>query len=139
VVDLRARVYDRPVKRMVERRQLELEPAAIRAWLAPADDRHRHVSKLKLIYNGATLFRPRLFHTTKWHVWAFGTWRQATGYRDHGPNADLHIGADYVWHVGGTRGLHTTLYPDGTYKFCIQVLTINDRRATRCTPLAIDN
>ena len=94
VVDLRAPVSDWPTVRMVARRQLELEPAAIRAWLAPAGDRHRHISRMKLIYDGARLFRPELLGTTLWHVWAFGTWRQGVGYRQHGPDADLHIGAD---------------------------------------------
>lgn len=50
------------------------------------------------------------------------------GHREHGPGAHLHLDADYVRHVGGTHGLHTIQYPNGTYKFCVSALTINGQR-----------
>lgn len=138
VVDLRARVYDWPTVQVHDRRQLELMPAAIRAWLAPVTDRHRHVSRLKTIFNGAGLLRPTALGTTFFHIWAFGTWRQGVGYRQPGRPPD-HVGADYVWHVGGTSGLHTAQYPNGDYLFCVQALTINGVRGIRCTPVTIAN
>ena len=139
LVDLRAEVHDWPTKRMVERPQLELEVAAIRAYLAPQSDRHEHLSRMKLIFDGATLLNPAHLHTTLWHIWAFGTWRDSSGYFDKGPNARTHLGAAYVWHVGGTLGLHTTRYRNGRYQYCVQALTINGVRGTRCTPVTIHN
>ena len=138
VVDLRARVYDWPMVQTHDRRQLELMPAAIRAWLAPVTDRHRHVSRLKTIFDGAGLLRPAALGTTIFRIWAFGTWRQGVGYRQPGRPPD-HVGADYVWHVGGTSGLHTTQYPNGRYLYCVQALTINGVRGIRCTPVTIAN
>jgi hypothetical protein len=138
VVDLRSRVYDFPTKRMTSRRQLPLMPAAIRAWLAPRRNRHRHLSRLKLIYDGARLLLPRLLGTTIFHIFAFGTWHQGIGYRQPGM-PPTHVGADYVWHVGGTIGLHTARYPNGAYKYCVQALTINAIRGIRCTPVTIAN
>lgn len=138
VVDLRSRVYDWPTNRMTDRRQLELMPAAIRAWLAPAGNPSRHVGRLKLIYDGAGLLTSDAVGTTLFHVWAFGTWHQGIGYRRPGMPPDK-VGADFVWHVGGTVGLHTTRYPNGAYTFCVQALTINGVRGIRCTPVTIAN
>jgi hypothetical protein len=139
LVDMRAEIHDWPTKRMVERPQLELETAAIRAYLAPRFNRLEHVSRMKLIFDGATLLNPARFGTSIWHLWAFGTWRDSSGYFDKGPNARTHLGAAYVWHVAGVLGLHTTRYRNGDYQYCVQALTINGVRGTRCTPVAIHN
>lgn len=139
VVDLRAEVHDWPRREMTGKPQLELEVAAIRAYLAPLSDRHVHLSRMKTIYDGATLLDPARLGTTLWHIWAFGTWRDSSGYFSRGPAARSHLGAAYVWHVGGTRGLHTQLYPDGRYQYCVQALTINGVRGTRCTDVVIQN
>ena len=139
VVDLRAEVHDWPLRTMTGKPQLELEVAAIRAYLAPASDRHAHLSRMKTIYDGATLLNPARLGTTLWHIWAFGTWRDSKGYYQSGPDARSHLGAAYVWHVGGTRGLHTRLYPNGRYQYCVQALTDNGVRGTRCTAVAIQN
>lgn len=139
VVDLRAEIHDWPRRLMVARPQLELEVAAIRAYLAPLSDRHAHVSRMKLVFDGATLLDPARRGTTLWHIWAFGTWRNSAGYFQRGPGAHANLGAAYVWHVGGITGLHTERFPDGTYLYCVQALTDNGVRATRCTPVVIDN
>jgi hypothetical protein len=73
------------------------------------------------------------------HIWAFGTWRDSTGYYQAGPFARSHLGAAYVWHVGGPHGLHTQLYPDGKYQYCVQALTIEGVRGTRCTAVVIQD
>jgi hypothetical protein len=139
VVDLRAEVHDWPRRLMTGKPQLELEVAAIRAYLAPLSDRYAHLSRMKMIYDGATLLDPTRLGTTIWHIWAFGTWRDSSGYFDSGPDAKSHLGAAYVWHVGGPLGLHTQLYPDGRYQYCVQALTINGVRGTRCTDVVIQN
>ncbi len=139
VVDLRAEAHDWPVRAMAGKPQLELEVAAIRAYLAPLSDRHAHLSRMKMIDDGATLLNPAGLGTTLWHIWAFGTWRDPSGYYQSGPDARSHLGAAYVWHVGGTRGLHTQLYPDGRYQYCVQALTIDGVRGTRCTAVVIQN
>ncbi|HEX3331873.1 MAG TPA: hypothetical protein VHS27_18260 [Gaiellales bacterium] len=139
VVDLRSEVHDWPRRLMTGKPQLELEVAAIRAYLAPLSDRHVHLSRMKTIYDGARLLEPARLGTTLWHIWAFGTWRNSSGYFSTGPGARARLGAAYVWHVGGTRGLHTQLYPDGRYQYCIQALTVNGVRGTRCTAVVIQN
>jgi len=107
VVDLRAEVHDWLRRQMVGRPQLELEVAAIRAYLAPPSDRHAHLS--------------------------------LGGLLPAGPGARAHLGAAYVWHVGGITGLHTERYPNGTYLYCVQALTDNGVRATRRTRVVISN
>jgi hypothetical protein len=102
-------------------------------------DRHAHVSRMKTIFDGATLLDPARLGTTLWHIWAFGTWRDSTGYYQSGPFARSHLGAAYVWHVGGPHGLHTQLYPDGRYQYCVQALTISGVRGTHCTAVVIRN
>lgn len=139
VVDLRSEIWDWPHKMMVGRPQLALEPAAIRAYLAPRFNPYKHVSRMKHVYDGATLLRPARQGTTTWHIWAFGTWRQSSGYFDSGPNANAHLGAAYVWHVGGVSGLHTNEYRNGAYQYCVEALTINGRGRARCTPVVINN
>jgi hypothetical protein len=139
VVDLRAEVHDWPRRQMTGKPQLELEVAAIRAYLAPLSDRHSHISRMKMIYDGATVLDPARLGTTIWHIWAFGTWRDSSGYFSTGPGAGTRLGAAYVWHVGGTLGLHTQLYPDGRYQYCVQALTINGVRGTRCTGVVLQN
>lgn len=138
-VDLRAEIHDWPRRLMVARPQLELEVAAIRAYLAPLSDRYAHLSRMKLVFDGATLLDPARRGTTLWHIWAFGTWRNSAGYFQHGPAARRNLGAAYVWHVGGITGLHTARFPNGRYLYCVQALTDNGVRATRCTPVVIDN
>jgi len=138
-VDLRAEIHDWPRRLMVERPQLELEVAAIRAYLAPLSDPHAHLSRMKMIFDGATLLDPARRGTTIWHYWAFGTWRDSAGYFQRGPGAHANLGAAYVWHVGGITGLHTARYPNGPYLYCVQALTDNGVRATRCTRVAISN
>jgi len=136
VVDLRAAVWDWPDKQMAERPQMALEPAAIRAYLAPRFNPYEHVSKIKHVYDGATLLVPARLDTTIWHIWAFGTWRDCYA---SGVHSRHRCGADYVWHVDGTRGLHTTLYRNGAYQYCVDALTINGRANARCTPVVIKN
>jgi hypothetical protein len=139
VVDLRAEVHDWPRLQMPGTQQLELEVAAIRAYLAPLSNRRAHLSPLKMIFDGATLLEPARLGTSFWHIWAFGTWRDSSGYFHEGDPIRGQLGAAYVWHVGGTLGLDTNLYPDGRYRYCVQALTINGVEGTRCARVVIDN
>jgi hypothetical protein len=139
LVDLRAEIHDWPVREMGARPQLELEVAAIRGYLAPKSDPSEHLGRMKNVFDGATLLNPARMGTTLWHIWAFGTWRDSSGYFDSGPNADTHLGAAYVWHVGGTSGLHTNQFRNGAYQYCVEALTINGRHRIRCTPVVIHN
>jgi hypothetical protein len=139
VVDLRAEICDHPMLAMTSRPQLDLEPAAIRAFLAPRFDRREHLSTIRRVYDGAVVLRPARLGTTIWRIWAFGTWRDNAGYFQSGPHANAHLGAAYVWHVGGRHGLDTRNFPNGSYQYCAQALTINGRASTSCTPVVIDN
>lgn len=124
---------------MVERPQMALEPAAIRAYLAPRFNPYEHVSEIMHVYDGARLWTPARRGTTIWHIWAFGTWRDCECDYESGVESRSHCGAQYVWHVGGTRGLHTTLYRNGPYEYCVEALTINGRPRRRCTQVEITN
>ena len=96
-VDFRASLTDIPVHKMRHQPQIPLEVAAIRGYLAPAENRRRVLGTVRRVYDGARFFRPT---AGIWHVWAFGTFRQNLCYKTaHGPCA-----ADYVWHVGGPHG-----------------------------------
>lgn len=139
VVDLRAAISDDPDLRMIGRPQLDLEVAAIRAFLAPLGDRDAHLGSVIRVYDGAVHLFPSALGTTIWHIWAFGTWRQNTGYFQRGPLANRHLGAAYVWHVGGRAGIDTRRSANGRYQYCVQALTINGRAASSCTPVVIDN
>ena len=134
-----AAVWDWPVKQMVERPQMDLEPAAIRGYLAPRFNPYEHVSRIKHVYDGATLLVPSRLGTTIWHIWAFSTWRDCQCYFQSGVHSRSHCGADYVWHVGGTRGLHTAQYRNGPYQYCVDALTINGRSRAKCPPVVIRN
>jgi hypothetical protein len=135
-VDLRAQAFDWPNLRMADRPQLALEPAAIRAWLAPADEPHRHLSPIKQIYDRATLLRPRLLGTTRWHVWAFGTWRQPKGYFETAPKpaaTSVPTRSGSRWHE---RPQHPPLL--GPH-LRLQALTINGEGHSPCRKVTIAN
>lgn len=130
-VDLRASVTDMPKVRMQHNQQLPLAPAAIRAFLAPLDNGHEHYTT-RTIFDGSRLLPTG---TPLWHVWAFGTYRLNGCYYSSTSPCAMQI----VWHVGGPDGFNTRAVPNGSYKYCVEALTIAGVDAQRCTPVTITN
>jgi len=130
-VDLRASVTDMPKLRMQHNPQMPLAPAAIRAFLAPTDDGHRHLV-MRTIFDGARMLPQG---APLWRYWAFGTYRQNGCYYTAAGTCGMQI----VWHVGGRQGFDTTAVPNGDYKYCVEALTIAGVDAQRCTPVTIAN
>ncbi len=130
-VDLRASVTDMPRVRMQHGPQLPLAPAAIRAYLTPAGNTHRHLT-MRLIFDGSKLLPDG---TGLWHYWAFGTYRQNGCYF----TADGTCGMQMVWHVGGPNGFNTRSVPNGSYRYCVEALTIAGVDARHCTAVKIAN
>ena len=104
---------------------------AIRAFLAPLENGHEHYT-MKTIFDGSRLLPTG---APLWHVWAFGTYRLNGCYF----TAGAACGAQIVWHVGGPNGFDTTAVPNGSYKYCVEALTIAGVDAQRCTPVTIKN
>jgi hypothetical protein len=130
-VDLRANVTDTPKVRMQHNPQMPLAPAAIRAYLAPATNVHRHLF-MRTIFDGSRLLPTG---SPLWHYWAFGTYRQNACYFSAGATCGMRM----VWHVGGPHGFNTTTVPDGQYKYCVEALTIAGVDGRRCTVVKISN
>ena len=130
-VDLRASVSDMPKVRMQHGPQLPLAPAAIRAYLAPATNVHRHLF-MRTIFDGSRLLPTG---SPLWHYWAFGTYRQNACYFTAGATCGMRM----VWHVGGPHGFDTTTVPNGAYKYCVEALTIAGVDARHCTAVTIAN
>lgn len=130
-VDLRARVTDTPSVRMQHSPQLPLAPAAIRAFLAPRTNGHRHYT-MRTIFDGSGMLPTG---APLWHFWAFGTYRLNGCYFSAGATCAAQI----VWHVGGPSGFNTKRVPNGNYKYCVEALTIAGVDAQRCTPVTIKN
>jgi len=130
-VDLRASVTDTPKVRMQHDPQLPLAPAAIRAYLTPAANTRRHLT-MRLVFDGSKLLPTG---AGLWRYWAFGTYRQNGCYF----TADGSCGMQMVWHVGGPHGFDTRSVPNGSYRYCVEALTIAGVDARRCTPVTIKN
>jgi hypothetical protein len=130
-VDLRASVTDMPKVRMQHSPQMPLAPAAIRAYLTPVTDTHRHLF-MRTIFDGSRLLPSG---SPLWHYWAFGTYRQNGCYYATGAACGMQM----VWHVGGPQGFDTTTVRNGSYKYCVEALTIAGVDARRCTPVKIAN
>ncbi|HEY3765053.1 MAG TPA: M23 family metallopeptidase [Gaiellales bacterium] len=130
-VDFRTSVTDTPKVKMQHNPQLPLAPAAIRAYLAPTDDTHKHFVT-RTIFDGSRLLPTG---SRLWRFWAFGTYRQNGCYFTAGGAC----GAQMIWHVGGPSGFNTKTVPDGSYKYCVEALTIAGVDARRCTVVTIKN
>jgi hypothetical protein len=130
-VDLRASVTDLPKVRMQHDTQMPLAPAAIRAYLTPAANTRRHLT-MRLVFDGSKLLPSG---AGLWRYWAFGTYRQNGCYF----TADGSCGMQMVWHVGGAHGFDTRSVPNGSYRYCVEALTIAGVDARRCTPVTIKN
>ncbi len=130
-VDLRASVTDMPKVRMQHNPQLPLAPAAIRAYLTPAANTRRHLT-MRLIFDGSRLLPDG---AGLWRDWAFGTYRENGCYF----TADGSCGMQMVWHVGGPHGFDTRSVPNGSYRYCVEALTIAGVDARRCTAVKIAN
>jgi hypothetical protein len=44
-----------------------------------------------------------------------------------------------VWHVGGPNGFNTRSVPNGSYRYCVEALTIAGVDARRCTAVKVAN
>jgi hypothetical protein len=130
-VDLRTSVTDMPKLRLRHNPQMPLAPAAIRAYLAPPANIHRHLF-MRTIFDGSRLLPSG---SPLWHYWAFGTYRQNACYFKTGATCGMQI----VWHVGGPNGFNTTTVPNGSYKYCVEARTIAGVDARRCTAVKIAN
>jgi hypothetical protein len=130
-VDLRTSVTDMPKLRMQHNPQMPLAPAAIRAYLTPAANTHRHLA-MRTIFDGSRLLPSG---APLWRYWAFGTYRQNACYFKTGGTCGMQI----VWHVGGPHGFDTTTVHNGSYKYCVEALTIAGVDARRCTAVKIAN
>ena len=130
-VDLRASVTDMPKVRMQRNPQMPLAPAAIRAYLAPVANVHRHLF-MRTIFDGSRLLPSG---SPLWHYWAFGTYRQNACYFTAGATCGMQM----VWHVAGPHGFNTTTVPNGRYKYCVEALTIAGVDGRVCTAVKIAN
>ncbi|HEX5558046.1 MAG TPA: M23 family metallopeptidase [Gaiellales bacterium] len=130
-VDLRASVTDMPKVRMRHDPQMPLAPAAIRAYLTPAANTRRHLT-MRLVFDGSKLLPNG---AGLWRYWAFGTYRLNGCYF----TSDGSCGMQMVWHVGGPHGFDTRSVPNGSYRYCVEALTIAGVDARRCTPVTIKN
>ena len=130
-VDLRTSVTDMPKVRMAHNPQMPLAPAAIRAYLTPIANTHRHLF-MRTIFDGSRLLPTG---SPLWHYWAFGTYRQNACYFKTGASCGMQM----VWHVGGPHGFDTTTVRNGSYKYCVEALTIAGVDARRCTAVKIAN
>jgi hypothetical protein len=130
-VDLRTNVTDMPKVRMQQSPQLPLAPAAIRAYLAPAGNARRHLV-MRTIFDGSKLLPTG---SPLWHMWAYGTYRQNGCYFATGGTCGMQM----VWHVGGPNGFNTKAVHNGTYKYCVEALTIAGVDGQRCTIVKIAN
>lgn len=139
VVDLRASVLDHPVRHIPLLTQLPLAASAIRAFLAPARTESEHIGPIFLWDGGRLIYPGRNpgFRRLR-HLWAFGTWRSNQClFFPEDPSA--WCGQNLVYHVGGRAGFDTRRVANGRYRYCVQALTINGVRATRCTAVRIRN
>jgi hypothetical protein len=121
---------------------MRLAVSGIRAYLAPFHNPTEHYTS-KLIFDGSRLLTYSIaaHHTTLWHYWAWGTFRNNDCYFYSTGTCD----DDMVWHVGGLQGFPTRDYPNGQYLYCLQAITINGVRGPdgdpgrHCTPITIAN
>lgn len=139
VVDLRTAVLDLPRRHIPMLTQLPLAVSAIRAFLAPRGHEAEHMGRM-FVWDGARLIAAGSSpgFTPLRHLWAFGTWRsnRCLFFPD---NPAAWCGQDLIYHVGGPAGFDTRSVPNGSYAYCVQALTINGVRASRCTPVVIRN
>lgn len=87
---------------------------------------------MRTIFDGSRLLPTG---TPLWHIWAFGTYRLNGCYYSSSAACAMQM----VWHVGGPAGFNTKAVPNGTYKYCVEALTIAGVDAQRCTPVTITN
>ena len=131
VVDFRARVVDRPRRKIPRFVTLDQAPSAIRAFIAPVG-RDRVHYRLWQVFDGATHLKTGPW---VWHIFAFGTWRRNRCYF----NPALKCGMNMIWHVGGRQGFDTRTLRNGNYDFCVQALNIHQARTKACTTVTIEN
>ena len=128
-VDLRAEIYDMPVRKTTFWPQQPLMPSGVQAWLAPPKRRFRRFSRLITVFDGA-----------HWHngdfyaVMAHGTVRNRSCFKDPRRPCENR----FIFHVARS-GLDTRNFPDGSYRYCVSAITINGRRTTTCWAVRIEN
>jgi hypothetical protein len=129
-VDFRAVVSDMPVHRTSRWPQQPLMVAALRSWIAPADDAALRIGAPIVPFAGGRLIPPQLVDG----VYAHGTYRQNECFKSPQGVCATRL----VVHVGG-RGVRTGMIPNGDYQFCVAAVTIRNVAHHECWPIRIDN
>jgi hypothetical protein len=131
VVDLRAEVFDMPVRHTHMWPQQPLMVAAVRSWLAPLTKTWRGFGRTITAHDGSTWISTT---SAYYDVMAHGSVHVRSCFEDPSRACDNR----YILHVAG-RGLDTRRFPDRWYHYCVSALTIRDRRTTRCWQVRIQN
>ena len=131
VVDLRAQIFDMPVRKTGDHPQQPLMVAAVRSWLAPLTKKWRRYGHAITALDGSRwISQTRAYYD----VMAPGSIHIRSCFK----NPARRCVNRYILHTAG-RGLDTRRYPDRWYHYCISTLTIRNFRATRCWPVRIQN
>ena len=131
VVDLRAQIFDMPVRKTGDHPQQPLMVAAVRSWLAPLTKKWRRYGHAITAFDGSRwISQTRAYYD----VMAPGSIHIRSCFK----NPARRCVNRYILHTAG-RGLDTRRYPDRWYHYCISALTIRNFRATRCWPVRIQN
>jgi hypothetical protein len=131
VVDLRAEIFDMPVRKTHFWPQQPLMVAAVRSWLAPSHHRFRRFGDAITAYDGSTWLATTASY---YRVMAHGS----IHVRSCIQNPARRCNNRYILHAAGS-GLDSRRFPDGWDQYCVSALTIRDVRTTRCWPIRIQN
>jgi hypothetical protein len=131
VVDLRAEIFDMPVRKTDDNPQQPLMVAAVRSWLAPLTKTWRRYGRAVTAYDGATWIKDRRAY---YNVMAPGSVHVRSCFKNPARQCENR----YILHTAGL-GLDTRRYPDRWYHYCISALTIRNVRSTQCWPVRIQN
>jgi len=131
VVDLRAEMFDMPVRKTHFWPQQPLMVAAVRSWLAPSHHRFRRFGDAITAYDGSTWMATTASY---YRVMAHGS----IHVRSCIQNPSRHCNNRYILHAAGS-GFDTRRFPDGWDQYCVSALTIRDVRTTRFWPIRIQN
>jgi hypothetical protein len=131
VVDLRAEVFDMPIRKTTDDPQQPLMVAAVRSWLAPLTRTWRRYGTAITSLDGSTwLATQRAYYD----VMAHGSFHVRSCFENPKRQCDNR----YILHVAGL-GFDTRRFPDRWYRYCVSALTIRNLRTTKCWPVRIQN
>ena len=128
-VDFRAEIFDMPVRKTTFWPQQPFMVSGVQAWLAPPHNIFRRDSSLITVWNGAHWHNDGFYD-----VMAHGTIRNRSCFKDPRRRCENR----FILHVA-RGGLDTRSFPDGSYRYCVMAVTINDRRSTKCWAVRIEN